>query len=68
MFKKEEEEMTDDFPYPGERVLAQWVSEEVRHLLRRRASNAEILKGVESVLEEAERNHGTRPVKGKASA
>jgi plasmid stability protein len=50
------------FPFPGERVLAQWVADEVESQLRLRASTDDILHVVKQVLDTHERRHGERPV------
>jgi hypothetical protein len=51
-----------EFPFPGERILAQWVADEVQRQFRRRASTEGIAQGVCDVLDNAEARYGKRPV------
>lgn len=52
-----------DYPFPGERILAQWIAEQVESALRLRVSRAQILEVVARVLDEQEDRYGKRPVK-----
>ena len=52
-----------DYPFPGERILAQWIAEQVESQLRLRASRQQILEVVGRVLDDQEERYGERPVK-----
>jgi hypothetical protein len=52
-----------DYPYPGERILAQWIAEQVESALRIRATREQILEVVARVLDDQEDRYGARPVK-----
>ena len=52
-----------DYPFPGERILAQWIAEQVESQLRLRESRQQILEVVGRVLDDQEERYGKRPVK-----
>jgi hypothetical protein len=52
-----------EYPFPGERILAQWIAEQVESALRIRASREQILEVVGRVLDDQEERYGKRPVK-----
>lgn len=52
-----------EFPYPGPRVLSEWVGEAVKREFHNRATTDEILAAVREVLDNHENRHGARPVK-----
>jgi hypothetical protein len=55
--------MDRDYPFPGERVLAQWVADAVESQLRLKATTVDILRVVKRVLDDHEERYGRRPVK-----
>jgi hypothetical protein len=52
-----------DYPFPGERILARWIAEQVESALRLRVSREQILEIVARVLDDQEDRYGKRPVK-----
>jgi len=52
-----------EYPFPGERILAQWIAEQVESALRIRASRKQILEVVARVLDDQEERYGERPVR-----
>lgn len=51
----------EDFPFPGPRILSQWVADEVKGQFYLGASTDEILSVVKQVLDRHEASYGARP-------